>query len=421
MKEHETVWPCSLCIDVDTSGKAKSYSRKRSLVEHLEKIHKFPNNAASDSADTWKKTSPKIYLSCGFCISLFKSIQDQLNHIDNEHFKNMQMIGEWDINKVVRGLLTRHDVSLVWQNFLQETCPASQEPIWDPVVAEELQSQLERSSEKATDLAELAIASVKWRGSLHKSSHSIHTSTSPYEWGQSRSSFLEHQNSLIPPALPDRMSLGWSTDNATSLPWSTQGYPMAWNAADMPDSESLQVPLTTLNSKGNSYGNTPARYQYSVSGSTSDSSTAEGSGGLLRQALGPAAWPGTIVTGSENRNRHAQYQVSMPTASFSVPRNLTLGSSPSLSPYQQSPAVTNVYRAEHTDSVPSTINAPAVSLAQVQGRFSDPELVPSARRLNKQRSRKKLREYYGAPDEDIDELQKLMRDDDRTRSVRRQR
>ena len=421
MKEHETVWPCSLCIDVDTSGKAKSYSRKHNLVEHLEKIHNFPNNVASDSADTWKKTSPKIYLSCGFCISLFTSIQDQLNHIDNEHFKNMQTIGEWDINKVVQGLLTRRDVSLIWQTFLQETYPASQEPIWDPVVAEELQSQLERSSEKATDLAKLAITSVKWRGSLHKSSHSIRRLTSPYEWGQSHSPFLEHQTSLIPPALPDRMSPEWSTDNANSLPWSTQVYPMAWNAADMPDSESLQVPATTPNSKGNSYGNIPARYQYSVGGSTSDSSFAEGSRGLLRQTLDPVTWPGTVVTESGNRNRHAQYQVSMPTASFPVPRNLTLGSSPPLSPYQHSPAVTNVYRAEHTDNVPSAINSPAVSLAQVQGRFSDPELVPWARRLNKQRSRKKLREYYGAPDEDIDELQKLMRDDDRTRSVRRQR
>ena len=419
MKEHETVWPCTLCLDLDTPGKAKSYSRKTNLVGHLETSHGFSNDEGSDLAETWKKTLPKKYFGCGLCISLFTSIQDQLNHIDNEHFKNMHRIGEWNINKVIRGLLMQPDVSLIWQTFFQSSYLASQELAWDLSVAKDLQLRLELSSAKAGDLAEMAITSANWCGNPQRSSGLNYEPVSPYEQVQKVSLFPKHENVSTQPALPTYTTLASSTGMASDLNLPAQDYQMAWDTADQSSLESSQAQPTIPDSETNLYGNISIGYRHTVTGRTSVLQPAEDCGGLLQQAPNPAPWTGTVVTDFGSRNGHGENPDPIPATPFSVPSNLTLRSSLALSPYHHSPLINTARRAENTEEVSSTINSRVVSLAQVQGRYTIPELVPSAARLNKQRSRKKLRDHYGAPDLDIDELQNLMRDEDRTRGVRR--
>lgn len=162
MKEHETVFPCMQCEDSDPPGKPRSYTRKANLVKHLFDTHNISNPDASAQADTWRKTVKRKYFSCGFCVSLFYNLADQLNHIDIEHFRRLQDISGWSVSKVIKGLIQQPSVNLFWQNFFGAGYPRSQDFTWNDSVAKNLQLRLELSVESAEDLATAAISQVTW-------------------------------------------------------------------------------------------------------------------------------------------------------------------------------------------------------------------------------------------------------------------
>ncbi|KAK3169303.1 hypothetical protein OEA41_008686 [Lepraria neglecta] len=156
MKEHETVFPCRQCEDSATAARnPRSYTRKANLVNHLIDTHNMSDSEASAQADTCRKTVKKKYFSCGFCVSLFGNIVDQLNHIDTEHFRYRQDISGWNISKVIRGLIQQPGVSRLWQNFFGVGT-------WNDSVARNLQLRLELSVESAEVLAAATKSQVIW-------------------------------------------------------------------------------------------------------------------------------------------------------------------------------------------------------------------------------------------------------------------
>ena len=132
----------------------RSYTRRPHFISHL-KTHDIPN--FTELAEYWKETIKKRHFSCGFCISHFRSLIEQLNHIDVAHYRLSHHIRDWDTNKVIRGLLLQPRVSESWQRILASH-PGFMESLlrWDESVVRKLQFRLEVGDESADILAESA-------------------------------------------------------------------------------------------------------------------------------------------------------------------------------------------------------------------------------------------------------------------------
>ena len=104
MRDHETTYPCLPCESQANLSHAKTptFTRKATLVKHLE-IHGISH--ASVKADKWCRTLNKKYHACGFCICLFETFPDCLDHIDHVHFRSFKTLEDWDENRVILGLL----------------------------------------------------------------------------------------------------------------------------------------------------------------------------------------------------------------------------------------------------------------------------------------------------------------------------
>lgn len=185
MKEHETVWPCMpngaceisgtgrscvLCGSLnpneihltghamrdcgDTSTKPRNFSRRMNLEKHLSQSHAVPPHRTRGLAETWRKTLGKKNFACGFCICIFSTLHDQLNHIDNDHFKKGQQITEWSATNVVRGLLLSPEVAKSFQTMLSmEPYAIARDLHWDKRSVEDLQRRLEIAEDTADTLA----------------------------------------------------------------------------------------------------------------------------------------------------------------------------------------------------------------------------------------------------------------------------
>lgn len=128
--------------------KPRQYTRKVTLVRHLRTQHGVIESSAL--ADQWRSKAEKRFLSCGFCVSLFTSINDQLNHIDN-HFKQHCEIATWDFTKVIRGLLLQPAIDRSWTEV-----SATYDHFgfsWDQASNKDLQRRLEMSDESSGELA----------------------------------------------------------------------------------------------------------------------------------------------------------------------------------------------------------------------------------------------------------------------------
>lgn len=188
MKEHETVFQCMpsgplehvggiyKCAFCDMQDPSHSHlqehhslectgpsntpltkSRKSNMVVHLA-THMITGQAASVLADKWRCTLPKKAFSCGFCVTLFSTLGEQLNHIDNEHFARGQGMSEWNLDNVVRGLLLQPYVNDAWQ-LLLDSHPGlmASELLWDLHDAETLQFRLQMGERSGQDLASAAL------------------------------------------------------------------------------------------------------------------------------------------------------------------------------------------------------------------------------------------------------------------------
>lgn len=185
MKEHETDWPCmpygpfetagtglicALCGSMnpseshmadhsigecgDTSAKRRGVSRRANLEGHLLRSHGVSDNRTRGLADKWKRTLRKKHYACGFCVCIFSTILEQLNHIDMDHFRKGQLMNEWSATNVIRGLLLSPTVASSFQHLLSSDHFASDRDLhWDRDMIEDLQRRLEMAEDAAETLA----------------------------------------------------------------------------------------------------------------------------------------------------------------------------------------------------------------------------------------------------------------------------
>ena len=205
MKEHEVIFPCmpqgpvqasdlgpqcNLCgsfspdqehLDAHSVQqcvtKCRTYTRKANLVKHLEEVHSIQDG--SGLAEAWRIAFKKRYFSCGFCIILFDNINDQLNHIDIDHFRRLEDICNWDMTKVIKGLLLQSGVDMAWHAIAASYAQSGFS--WETSCNRDLQLRLELSEEAPDTLAAAVFNSCIYDWSHHNyddsgltMGHSIH-------------------------------------------------------------------------------------------------------------------------------------------------------------------------------------------------------------------------------------------------------
>ena len=175
MKEHETCYPCILCGNSSTLGKDKKFTRKSNLVNHLQENHSISAKPALALADQWKRTEPKKAYACGFCVKYFGTLQEQMNHIDNLHYKHSQDMTEWDHNNVILGLLSQPDVKIAWQKQLASNRPLISGCTWPYPVVADLQTMLEMCQDSPDALAAEAWESTEQHRKLAEENQSTST------------------------------------------------------------------------------------------------------------------------------------------------------------------------------------------------------------------------------------------------------
>lgn len=190
MKEHETVWPCmpygpsevaetglicALCGSTnptashmvghsiegcgDRSVKLRGFSRRANLEKHLLESHAVSKKYALSLANNWKTTLHKKYFSCGFCVSIFSTIHEQLNHVDTDHFRKGQQITEWSATNVIQGLLLPPRVASYFQGMLlSDPYTKGRSLVWEWRSVKNLQRRLEIAEDPAENLAPAAYA-----------------------------------------------------------------------------------------------------------------------------------------------------------------------------------------------------------------------------------------------------------------------
>ena len=176
MKEHETCYPCLHCGHPSILGKGKKFTRKSTLVTHLQDNHNISDKqSAHASAEQWKCTETKKAYACGFCAKHSGTLQDQMNHIDSVHFKNSQDMTQWNHNNVIKGLLSQPDLKAAWQKRLAANRLSIKDCTWPHSVVADVQNMLEICQDSPEALAAEALKSTDHYRSFAEETQSTST------------------------------------------------------------------------------------------------------------------------------------------------------------------------------------------------------------------------------------------------------
>ncbi len=211
-KEHETIFICGLdCAAESSRAASKPFTCKRRdiMVNHLNKFHGVTEaQRGRDLADQWRHTVKKQAWSCGFCISFFSTFQDRLKHVDIEHFRSHQSIHEWDLNKVILGLLQHPKMEKAWKTRTASLPPwmYSESLAWDKAIATNLRAALEIGPSDDRDANALADAAYSASKQNEGPWHPSDTTQANRHWDATRQSgFLSSSNTYqATPALISR-------------------------------------------------------------------------------------------------------------------------------------------------------------------------------------------------------------------------
>lgn len=157
-------------ICVGKSGEPLKKSRKTDMVIHLAK-HRVHSKDAAALADRWRYALNKKHFSCGFCVMIFSSIMERLNHIDKEHWRHGQKMDAWKLSNCIRGLLLEQEIQAAWRFLLSYHPHVVESNLkWERPLAEGLQLRLERREETALVLAKAALqlSNYGWMRSSQK-------------------------------------------------------------------------------------------------------------------------------------------------------------------------------------------------------------------------------------------------------------
>ena len=407
------VFPCA-----NKSLDVRSYTRKPHFVAHL-KTHR-PSNGA-ELADHWKDTTEKKHLSCGFCISHFNSLIEQLNHIDVVHYRLFYDVKDWDSNKVIRGLLLQVGVFESWRRILASQPGLVESRLcWDVSVIEDLQIRLQMGNEPADALAELAFNKSKYNSSQHREPETVNAT-----------GLLLHGDVASPPKNP--------VSQATA--------PMHFNlneglavGGDMLTSATSHMeelgPWAVPNNSIPLHNSFPSR----------DGSSVSKENAAMEMQHPDLHISQSLMTGGANYRTQPGPSLSTPWTSCrspypnsTTPNNLMTGNywqgTPILSPTNSSSKISHqpIYHSRqsvsHTHARFANQTFPTIPSQKTTPPMQNPGLLakPSlGNQPRKQPSRSKLKDYYDINTEadidlDLDFVQRLMREEDSTRSERRSR
>lgn len=428
MKEHETIWPCLMCEGTRKSGKSSSYTRKANLVKHIVRVHKLPD--PDFLADKVRRTRHKRCFSCGFCVTLFASIIEQLNHIDNEHFKHHQHIREWDSNKVIRGLLQQRGMA----SFLQNTFRISQHDLstftWDQPSADSLQVRLEVSEEPVGILVSAAI-----KQSRDWVSHGGNGGRVPVLGIniQQRHNFdrfpvSQNQTESFPGPYPSRIDAEQTATAAVSQVLQEQNDTAKfWLHDEIFD---FETPLTqpAFNPAQAGYLHGPSSLQYQNIAIAQADSRPDG-GGKPACQLGSSS--GSSVSSAAQGlqdydelepmyNSSSTALESWSNTSCIIPSNATPKAFANHLAYPPSSSSRDgSNRNEETSTLSSANQQPILSHGDVSNMSNDAVSYPFDTRAGRQGSQNKLRTHYGIGSGlDFDFLEQAMLDGENTRSER---
>ena len=159
-----------------------SFKRRYEMVGHLKAAHNISNGGTI--ADKWLCKSSKKAWSCGFCIRLFPTLKDRLRHVGTEHFEKGQSINDWDITKVIQGLLLQPGIQEAWQHLLNTLDPFRLSEIkWNKLGSKDLQRRLEKGlagEETPQSLAKGAYDNAEYDWSLADMDDTIFATATNY-------------------------------------------------------------------------------------------------------------------------------------------------------------------------------------------------------------------------------------------------
>ena len=364
------------------------------------------------------------------------------------------------------------DLSLIVLNLLGQPFGTSENLSWHPSIVHELQLRLQESNETTEDLARITVLHIDW----DLTARNTNEPTSALSFGNTvkipapseRASATSHRilciyNSRTSPQviyIPfisihpstiyyDAPSIATNTcQDAPALTsshhqigtvndnhrlWTDLASPGKLTSIQhlqhrqhplklaAPSHGSLNVvnqQLGLLNGQAGRARSNFKDYQQMDLRTQSNSQTDNGHTQATRHSLLPT-WENTAPLNVDERLNESltdANEISVngvyPSTPFAVPINSTTMPC-STNPSYQHPVPSSIPRAAALgEELPPTTCSSGPTVARVLSLNAQ---------LKKQRSRKKLVSHYGAPDLDFEELQYLMRDDDRSRSIQRQR
>ena len=131
------------------------------MTKHLISIHRVNQKAEAENlADQCRVPIGRKFWSCGFCIVLFLTENEQLKHICNRHAKKGHSYDSMNLSNVNRGLLLQPQVNEAWDAVLTARYGSNAPDLfWHGPQAEDLRLQLElgptneRSAQSLADTA----------------------------------------------------------------------------------------------------------------------------------------------------------------------------------------------------------------------------------------------------------------------------
>ena len=141
------------------------------MVIHVMKHHGVgAADMAKDLAKSFRELTSKKYWSCGFCIHLFDSFNDRLDHL-RDHFKHRTTWDSWCLTTEVQGLLCQPMVIEAWAPLLVAGHGQEWSELFSPGSkgVQQLRDRLQMGAadvEDAQRLADTALASSNFNQSL---------------------------------------------------------------------------------------------------------------------------------------------------------------------------------------------------------------------------------------------------------------
>ena len=454
MKEHETMYVCMpygsveithsgpKCAFCDTmypdedhlekhmanpcaarSVKGRSYTRKVNFKKHLE-VHGVDD--CSDLAQRWQQTFPKRYFSCGFCGSLFPTLSEQTRHID-DHYKQNQSVYDWDLNKVVQGLLHQPHVYQAWQsklaleNELWINLPLSSFT-WDAMTAKELQLRLQFGRETPEALSGAALyASHVYANHGSGFSNRNNVGSPVVRLDQD----IDLGENLLDSVSTNAMPTSAMTD--VQLPDIDQDSMMLWAAIEDDKSIALspQLSISQLPLEADSYahGYPDMKSAFSSSRNKNNSSSNNINVSLPEQSLSHQLEPSAtqFERGFAENPLQSDSNMFMEPHTFSLYSTHTNNSTtiPAAGPRPVHVSTSSYHSATSAEIVPPQTRDPALS-HQASHCSSIRKPASLLTRVKNQVSRHRQKDHSPGAEDcmdlDLDYLQYWMRDHDQTRS-----